>query len=159
MSQFPVSVAPNDTLADLCLEPDAIGVAQDTEMPACIDVEAAALRSALDALAAELSARGWTSRVRRLPGRLPGLRVVNPEPGASALSEDIYARPDQGGGWVYWWPWAEPIADDPAGAAAVIVRVLRSAAPVRLSARSAHDRLRRGESAERPDDPPAPARR
>jgi hypothetical protein len=101
-----------------------------TVMEACSPAASgpAGMRGALDALAAELSARGWSSRVRTVPGRVPGLRAVNPEPGASALSEDIYARPGQGGGWVYWWPWAEPIAADPAGAAAVIVRVLRPAA-------------------------------
>ncbi len=90
----------------------------------------AGLPGALDALAAELSARGWPSRVRTVPGRVPGLRAVNPEPGAGALSEDIYARPGTGGRWTYWWPWAEPIADDPASAAAVIVRVLRPATPL-----------------------------
>jgi hypothetical protein len=81
----------------------------------------------LAALAAELSAQGWTTRVRTLRGRVPSLRASNPEPGASALSEDIYAKPGADGGWEYWWPWAERIASDPASAAAVIVRVLRPA--------------------------------
>ncbi len=80
----------------------------------------------LDALASELSARGWQARVRTLPGRIPSLLTCNPEPGASALSEDIYTKPAGDGGWEYWWPWAEPIAADPADAAAVIVRVLRA---------------------------------
>ena len=87
----------------------------------------AGLRGALDRLSAELSALGWASRVRALPGRPAGLRVVNPEPGAAALSEDVYARPGEGGGWAFWWPWGEVIAADAAGAAAVIVRVLRPA--------------------------------
>ncbi len=98
-----------------------------TEACAPVSGEPTGLLDALNALAAELSARGWTSRVRTLPGRLPGLRVLNPEAGAAALSEDIYARPGEGGSWVYWWPWAEPVAGDPASAAAVIVRVLRPA--------------------------------
>jgi hypothetical protein len=87
----------------------------------------AGLREALDGLAAELRALGWAAQVRTLPGRQPAVRAGNPEPGASALSEDIYARPGPGGGWEYCWPWAQPIASDPATAAAVIVRVLRSA--------------------------------
>jgi hypothetical protein len=72
-----------------------------------------------------LSARGWTAKVRQLPGQLPSLRASNPEPGAAALSEDIHVKPAKDGGWQYWWPWAEPIADTAATAAAVIVRVLR----------------------------------
>jgi len=81
----------------------------------------------LDALASELSVHGWTAHVRTLPGRMPSLRASNPEPGATALSEDIYTKPRSDGGWEYWWPWAEPIATDPASAAAVIVHVLRPA--------------------------------
>jgi hypothetical protein len=82
---------------------------------------------ALDALVAELSTLGWTAKIRTLPGHRPGVRASNPEPGATALSEDIYVRPGQGGGWEFCWPWAQPIASDPAAAAAVIVRVLRPA--------------------------------
>ncbi len=81
----------------------------------------------LDALAGELSVHGWTAHVRTPPGRMPSLRACNPEPGAAALSEDIYAKPGSGGGWEYWWSWAEKIAADPASAAAVIVHVLRPA--------------------------------
>lgn len=81
----------------------------------------------LDALAAELSAHGWTTRVHAPAGRNPSLHARNPEPGAVALSEHIYAYPMANGSWVYWWPWAEPIADTPAAAAAVIIRVLRPA--------------------------------
>jgi hypothetical protein len=82
--------------------------------------------SRLNVLAGELSAYGWAAHVRALPGQLPSLRACNPEPGAAALSEDIYARPGTDGDWQYWWPWAERIASDPAAAAAVIVRVLRT---------------------------------
>jgi hypothetical protein len=83
----------------------------------------------LDALASELSVHGWVAHVRTSPGRMASLRACNPEPGAAALSEDIYAKPGSGGGWEYWWPWAEKIAADPASAAAVIVHVLRPAQP------------------------------
>jgi hypothetical protein len=99
--------------------------------PASADADAGnllpSLHDALRALAAELSALGWTSHPRTLPGRVPSLRASNPEPGAAALSEDIYARFGADGRWEYWWPWGERIAADPAGAAAVIVRVLRPA--------------------------------
>ena len=87
----------------------------------------AGLQDALEALAAALSEHGWAAHVRTVPGRVPGVRAGNPEPGAAALSEDIYARPGPDGGWEYWWPWAERIAADPASAAAVIVGVLRPA--------------------------------
>jgi hypothetical protein len=80
----------------------------------------------LEALAAEISALGWPARIDAPPGRIPCLRTRNPEPGAAALSEDIYAAP-KAGQWMFWWPWAEPITADPAAAAAIIVRVLRSA--------------------------------
>ncbi len=81
----------------------------------------------LDALAIALSAHGWTARVYAPRGRIPSLHARNPEPGATALSEHIYAQPHGDGTWTYWWPWAEPIADSPAHAAAIIVRVLRPA--------------------------------
>jgi hypothetical protein len=67
------------------------------------------VHDALYALAAELSALGWTSCAHTLPGRIPGLLASNPVPGATALSEDIYARPGPDGGWEYWWPWGERI--------------------------------------------------
>jgi hypothetical protein len=82
--------------------------------------------SRLEALGAELAGHGWRVRTVAPAGRAPCLHVANPEPGASALAEDIYAAP-RDGTWWFWWSWAEPIAADPVGAAAVIVRVLRSA--------------------------------
>lgn len=91
------------------------------------DNASADLIAGLDALATELSARGWAAKVRTMPGRVPSLRACNPEPGAVALSEDIYTKPGGDGGWEYWWPWSERIAADPASAAAVIVHVLRPA--------------------------------
>jgi hypothetical protein len=81
----------------------------------------------LETLAAALAALGWRSDLDEPPGRLPSLHVRNPEPGAAALSEHIYAQPRRDGSWAYWWPWAQAIdAPDPAGAAAVITRALRS---------------------------------
>ena len=84
------------------------------------------IMSRLDALAAELSALGWTATIKMSPGRLPSVHACNPEPGAAALSEHIYARPRADGTWVYWWPWAQPIADTPATAAAIITHALRA---------------------------------
>ena len=80
----------------------------------------------LDALAAELAAHGWTTRLDAMSGRIPSLLARNPTPGATALSEHIYALPRTDGTWTYWWPWKQPIAEAPAVAAAIIVRVLRS---------------------------------
>ncbi len=81
----------------------------------------------LDALAAELTARGWHATLEAPPGRAPSLHAHNPEPGARALSERIYAQPRADGTWIYWWPWAQPIATTPATAAEIIIRVLRPA--------------------------------
>ena len=67
------------------------------------------------------------ARLDTPPGRLPSLHAANPEPGATALAEHIYAAPVADGTWRFWWPWAEPIAAEPAGAAEVITRALRSA--------------------------------
>jgi hypothetical protein len=95
------------------------------------DPETAARRAdligRLDALAAELAARGWTATVCTPRGRVPSVHARNPEPGAAALSEHIYSQPGADGRWAYWWPWAEPIAEAPDQAASVIVRVLRPA--------------------------------
>lgn len=83
--------------------------------------------SRLESLAAALAAAGWPARLEEPAGRLPSLHVRNPEPGAAALSEHIYAQPRRDGSWAYWWPWAQAIsAADPAGAAAVITRALRA---------------------------------
>lgn len=80
----------------------------------------------LNALAAELSARGWTADVSTPRGKRPRVRARNPEPGAGVLCEDIYALADGDGTWAYWWPWAQPIAENPARAAAIIVHALRT---------------------------------
>src|SRR5215471_6598458 len=79
----------------------------------------------LEALGEELSSFGWTARVHAPSGKPPSLYARNPEPGAAALSEHIYARPRADGTWTYWWPWDDPIADEPATTAAIITRVLR----------------------------------
>jgi hypothetical protein len=80
----------------------------------------------LEALARELTTRGWVTRPHAPAGRRPSLYVQNPEPGASLLSEHIYASPSQDGTWWYWWPWAAKIAPvaDPGTAAATVTRVL-----------------------------------
>ncbi|HEY3903232.1 MAG TPA: hypothetical protein VGM14_04870 [Streptosporangiaceae bacterium] len=78
----------------------------------------------LNALAAELGAHGWTATVQSRRGGPPTLHAQNPVREARALSEHIGARPDAGGAWAYWWPWAEVIAYDPGQAAAIIVRAL-----------------------------------
>jgi hypothetical protein len=82
---------------------------------------------ALETLARELAARGWTARLHTSDGRLPSLYVQNPD--AEKLSEHIYAGPTTDGTWSYWWSWADTIAPaaDPVGAATTITRVLRSA--------------------------------
>jgi hypothetical protein len=87
----------------------------------------AAAMSRLEALAAELSTLGWDAKVGYRTDGMPNVYARNPEPGAAALSEHIYTLKHSNGTWMYWWPWAEPIEETPAAAAAVIVRVLRSA--------------------------------
>jgi hypothetical protein len=89
--------------------------------------DATTATQALEALASELTAQGWTARLHTPDGRLPSLYVQNPD--AEKLSEHIYAGPSADGTWSYWWSWADTIAPaaDPAGAAARITRVLRAA--------------------------------
>ena len=78
----------------------------------------------LEGLAEVLAGTGLRPRLLAPPGRLPRLHVVNPA--APALAEDVYVGPGHDGVWWYWWSWAERIAraDDLAGAAALIGRVL-----------------------------------
>jgi hypothetical protein len=78
----------------------------------------------LDDLAAEIADHGWTARLETPPRRLPRLHVQNPA--APALSEDVYAQPRLDGTWTYWWPWAQPIADAAAEAAAIIIGALHA---------------------------------
>jgi hypothetical protein len=79
----------------------------------------------LEELGDELGRAGWNARLQAEPGRAPCLYVQNPETGARALAEHIYAAPREGGFW-FWWSWAEPIAQDSAETAARIMRALRS---------------------------------
>jgi hypothetical protein len=75
----------------------------------------------LEKLAAEVSALGFTAQLVTPAGRLPHLEVSNPR--NSRLTERVYAQAGS-----YFWPWAEPIAacGEPAGAASIIARVLRT---------------------------------
>jgi hypothetical protein len=81
----------------------------------------------LEALGAEIGRHGWITRLATETGRAPCLYVQNPEPGAGALAEHIYAAP-KADGWWFWWSWAEPIAPDITATAAIILRALRTAA-------------------------------
>lgn len=80
----------------------------------------------LDALAAELTARGWAAYVTTACGRPARLFVQNPrDPGMCA---DVMAAAESGtGDWWFWFGWAERIAPvgAPDTAAAVIVTELR----------------------------------
>jgi hypothetical protein len=80
----------------------------------------------LETLGTELGAAGWNTRLQIAPGRAPALFVQNPEPGAAALNEHIYAAPKDDGLW-FWWSWAEPIAKGTAETAVLIRRALRAA--------------------------------
>ena len=86
----------------------------------------------LDALAAELTARGWTAYVITPRGRPARLFVQNPhDPGMCA---DVMAAAGSGtGDWWFWFGWAERIAhaDAPDKAAALIVTELRRPVDVR----------------------------
>jgi hypothetical protein len=96
-------------------------------MSAPADTAATTALSRLEALAVQLRAAGMRTRTDIVVDRLPSLHVQNPEAGAGAPQEMIYSAP-RGGGWCYWWSWAEPVVltDDPVAAAAQIARVLRA---------------------------------
>jgi hypothetical protein len=78
--------------------------------------------TSLTELATEVTALGLQAAIRELPGDLRYLHVRNPR--ASALTEKIFIQAGQ-----FYFSWAEPIAgcDQPATAAAIIARVLRTA--------------------------------
>jgi hypothetical protein len=81
--------------------------------------------ASLDALAAEMSARGWTAQVTTTTSRLASLFVQDPRD--RAVCGDVLAtRDDATGDWWYWFGWAERIAPvtTPATAADAIVRGL-----------------------------------
>ncbi len=71
-----------------------------------------------------LNDHGLRVRLMTPPGRVPSLHVVNP--GAVALTEDVYAGRGQDGTWWFWWSWAERITvgEDLEGAASMIEHVL-----------------------------------
>ena len=75
--------------------------------------------AALEKLAAELTARGFETRLAVPQGHVPSLAVTNPR--ATALNETVVV----GENW-YWWSWAQKIAatTDVSEAAGVIARVL-----------------------------------
>jgi hypothetical protein len=85
----------------------------------------------LDALAAELTARGWTAYVTTPRGRPARLFVQNPHD--RAICADVMAAARSGtADWWFWFSWAERIAPAgaPAAAAVVIVTELRRPADV-----------------------------
>jgi hypothetical protein len=81
----------------------------------------------LEALSTEIDKHGWITRLTAENNRTPYLYVQNPEPGATALHEHIYAAP-KADGWWFWWSWAEPIAQEATATATTIRRTLRTAA-------------------------------
>jgi hypothetical protein len=70
-------------------------------------------------LAAEMTARGYIARLHTPENKLPYLEICNPQ--ATVMSERVYAQAG-----VFWFSWAEKIADtdSPAVAAGVLARVL-----------------------------------
>jgi hypothetical protein len=76
----------------------------------------------LEELATEATALGLHAIVRQPPGHPPFLHVGNPQ--ASVLTENVSVHSGR-----YHFSWAEPIAGchEPATAAAILARVLRSA--------------------------------
>ena len=73
----------------------------------------------MEKLAAELTSRGFETRLAVPQGHVPSLAITNPQ--VTALSETVVA----GDNW-FWWSWAERVAPvaDVGGAAGVIARVL-----------------------------------
>jgi hypothetical protein len=72
-------------------------------------------------------APSWAHSAGRPARPAARLHARNPEPGAAALPEQVYAHPLADSIWTYWWPWVQPIAADPTDAAQAITRVLRTA--------------------------------
>jgi hypothetical protein len=66
-------------------------------------------RAQVEALAAELSRRGFATSVTRdgLRHHHPCMRVTNTH--IARMSEDVYAAPGRDGNWAFWWSWADPI--------------------------------------------------
>jgi hypothetical protein len=80
----------------------------------------------LDALAAQLRARGWGAYITTPPGRLASLFVQDPHDRPKC--GDIIAALDTATGhWWYWFSWAERIgpAHAPGAAADAIIRAFQ----------------------------------
>jgi len=83
----------------------------------------------LDALAAEVIARGWAAYITTPLGR--PIRLFVQDPCDLAMCSYIVAAPDDASGdWWYWFGWAERIAPTglPATAAEAIIGTLRRSA-------------------------------
>jgi hypothetical protein len=80
----------------------------------------------LDALAAQMHARGWSTYITTPAGRLASLFVQDPQDCAEC-GDIIAARDATTGQWWYWFSWAERIAPAhvPAAAADVIISAFR----------------------------------
>jgi hypothetical protein len=79
----------------------------------------------LDALAAELKARGWIAYIAATLWRAPRLFVQHPQ--QHSLTETVLAAPDDASGqWWYWFSHAERIApaDSTALAAEKVIQAL-----------------------------------
>ncbi|MFG1701444.1 hypothetical protein [Nonomuraea sp. NPDC049309] len=81
----------------------------------------------LERLVTELGARGLLARVVRTQSGRTFVRVINPD--ATSLSENVTCRPaavSDASSWWYCWSWGDRMhtADDPAGAANKVARVL-----------------------------------
>ncbi|HEX4815593.1 MAG TPA: hypothetical protein VFV66_22855 [Nonomuraea sp.] len=82
----------------------------------------------LERLVSELDGHGLLARVVQTQNGVPCVRVINPK--ATSLSENVTCRPSVASGkipdWWYCWSWGERMhtADDPAGAATKVARVL-----------------------------------
>jgi hypothetical protein len=77
--------------------------------------------TSLEELATEADALGLCAAVREPAGHPPYLHIRNPR--TNVLTERVFVRSGQ-----YHFSWAEPIAgcDQPATAAAILARVLRT---------------------------------
>ncbi|TDD11801.1 hypothetical protein [Nonomuraea diastatica] len=85
----------------------------------------------LERLVSELGAHGLLARVVQSQSGRRFVRVINPN--ATSLSENVTCRPatvSDMPDWWYCWSWGERMhtADDPAGAATKVARVLAAVA-------------------------------
>ena len=80
--------------------------------------------TSLETLATAMAARGYRAVLRTPAGTVPYLDVTNPQ--ATVLSEQVYARAGS-----FRYSWGEPIVgcDQPAAAAGLLARVLRTTDP------------------------------